>query len=202
MTSVDDKILGKIVKKKAGHIFLLDDFENLGSAGAIRVAMHRLVKKGIMQRIIPGLFVKPQTSKLLNKEVLPDLDSIAQAIARRDNAKIIPTGVYALNTLGLSTQVPLNIVYLTDGKDRKIKVGKANIRFKKTSPKKLALKGKISKLVILAMSEIGKGKLTKIEIDKLTLLLEKENIEDLKHDLTLAPQWIAEIIKMNLKNEC
>jgi predicted transcriptional regulator of viral defense system len=199
MNSIDDKIMAKMTRQKAGHIFIFNDFANLGTANAVRVALHRLVKKGVIQRIIPGLFVLPQTSKLLNKEVLPNIESIAQAIARRDNATIIPTGAYALNALGLSTQVPLNIVYLTNGKDRKIKIGEAFIRFKKASLKKLALKGKISQLAILAMIEIGKDKLTPVEINKIINLLKKENIDDLKHDMTLAPQWVAEIINNGLK---
>jgi len=145
--------------------------------------------------------VKPVTSKLLNKTIHPNLDKIAHAIARRDKAKIIPTGVFALYALGLSTQIPLNLVYLTDGKARKIKVGKSTIVFKKTSPKKLALKGKLSKLAILAMSEIGKDKLTPLEIEKIINSLKKENINDLKHDLLLAPQWIAETINKGLEDE-
>lgn len=201
MHSLDNKILDKINKQPDGHIFVYSDFNTLGNATAIRVAIHRLVKKGVLERIIPGLFVKPTTSKLLNKTISPSLDKVAQAIARRDNAKITPTGVFALYALGLSTQIPLNLVYLTDGKARKIKVGKSTIVFKKASPKKLALKGKISKLAILAMSEIGKGKLTSSEIDKIISAIKNEDIDHLQHDLLLAPQWIAETITKSLNNE-
>lgn len=201
MHSLDNKILDKINKQPDGHIFVYSDFNTLGKATAIRVAIHRLVKKGVLERIIPGLFVKPTTSKLLNKTISPSLDKVAQAIARRDNAKITPTGVFALYALGLSTQIPLNLVYLTDGKARKIKVGKSTIVFKKASPKKLALKGKISKLAILAMSEIGKGKLTSVEIDKIISAIKNEDIDHLQHDLLLAPQWIAETITKGLNNE-
>ena len=194
MYSLDNQILEKINRRKEGYIFIYNDFKSLGNATAIRVAMHRLVKKGVLQRIIPGLFVKPTNSKLLNKTISPNLDKISHAIARKDNAKITPTGVFALYALGLSTQIPLNLVYLTDGKARKIKVGKSNIVFKKASPKKLALKGKISKLAILAMSEIGKDHLKPTEINKIMSALKKEDIGNLKHDLLLAPQWIAETI--------
>ena len=199
MESIDDKILAIMKRKKAGHIFVFNDFAHLGTANAVRVALHRLVKKGIIHRITPGLFVLPKTSKLFNKEILPAIESVAQAIARRDKAKIIPTGVFALNALGLSTQVPLNIVYFTNGRDRKVKIENYSIRFKKTSLKKIALKGKISRLVILAMTEIGKGKLTQDEIDKISNLLKKEDIDNLRHDLALAPQWVAETINKAMK---
>lgn len=201
MLSIDNRILDKVNSHKEGHIFVYRDFDALGNATAVRVAMHRLVKKGVLQRIIPGLFVKPTTSKLLNKTISPNLDKVAHAIARKDKAKITPTGVFALNTLGLSTQIPLNVVYLTDGKTRKIKVGKSIIVFKKASPKKMALKGKISKLAILAMSEIGKDHLKPKQINKIMNVLKEEDIDHLKHDLQLAPQWIAESITKALENE-
>ncbi len=85
-------------------------------------------------------------------------------------------------------------MYHTDGKARKIKIDNRYITFKKVSPKKLALKGKISKLTVLALAEIGKDNVTKNEEDKIVKLLKDENLEDLRHDLQLAPQWIAEIM--------
>ena len=199
MKSIDDHILDMMDGQQQGDIFILEDFEELGTAGAVRVAMHRLVKRGIVHRLIPGLFVKPKTSKLLNSTLTPGPEKIAEAIARRDRARIIPTGSYALHVLGLSSQIPLKLVYLTDGKARKIKIGNSSIQFKKTSTKKLALKGKISKLAILAMGEIGKDKLREDEKNRLFELLRKEDIDDLKHDLLLAPQWIAESINKGIK---
>jgi hypothetical protein len=65
--------------------------------------------------------------------MLPTTEQIAEAIAKRDKARIIPTGAYALHMLGLSTQIPMNVVYLTDSSARKVKVGKQTIVFKKTS---------------------------------------------------------------------
>ena len=104
---------------------------------------------------------------------------MAQAISKRDKARILPTGIYALNQLGLSTQIPLNLVYLTDGSPRKINVGKRTIQFKKTTPKNLALKGGISKLVVQALKEIGKGNTTEMQLDTINSLLSRENINDL-----------------------
>ena len=147
------------------------------------------------------MYVLPHTSKLLNDEVGVSLDKIAKAIAKRDNARIMPTGSFALNALGLSTQVPLNVVYYTDGTPRKVKVGKGTINFKKASAKTLSYKGKISKLAILAMREIGKGKLMASEEERLLTLLKKEDIEDLKHDIRLAPQWIGEFMSKAFRDE-
>ena len=194
MASIEEQILAQIKNNEEGAIFLTEDFAQIANANALRVALYRLVKRGVLYRLASGIYVKPKTSQLLNQIVLPSLNDIAQAIAKRDKARIIPTGSFAMHALGLSEQIPLNVVYYTDGKARKIKIDNRNITFKKVSPKKLALKGKISKLAVLALKEIGKNSVNKSEEDKIVKLLKEENIEDLRHDLQLAPQWIAEIM--------
>ncbi len=194
MKSVDDKVAKQIQNAKAGTILFIEDFLPLGSNGAVHTALHRLVKAKKVHRLARGIYVKPTFSKLLNQDVLPTAEEVAIAIAKRDKARLLPTGAYALNALGLSTQVPLRIVYLTDGSPRTIKIGKRTIQFKKTTPKNLALKGKISKLVVQALKEIGKDKATPHELERIQNLLLKEDKQDLKHDIALAPQWIAEIM--------
>jgi hypothetical protein len=199
MKSIDDHIITQIENKPKGEIFFTEDFLDFGSDNAIRVALHRLVKKGILERIARGMFVMPKISKFLNSEVGTSLDQVAKAVARRDRAKIVPTGSFALNALGLSTQVPLNAVYYTDGKARKLKIGKRTITFKKANPRKLSYKGKISGLVVLALSEIGKGKVYEHEKKKILVILQEEILDDLKHDIQLAPQWIAEIMSESFR---
>lgn len=194
MTSTDDKIEQKIKSLKQGTIVFTEDFQNYGSPGAVKVALHRIVKKGLLHHLARGIYAKPTFSTLLNKEVLPGAEEVALAIAKRDKARLLPTGAYAQNALGLSTQVPLRMVYLTDGSPRTIKIGKRSIQFKKTTPKNLALKGKISKLVVQALKDIGKDKAKPQELEKIQSLLLKEDKQDLKHDIALAPQWIAEVM--------
>ena len=114
---------------------------------------------------------------------------------------MIPTGVYALNALGLSTQVPMNIVFLTDGSPREIKIGKRSISLKKTTPKNLKVKGKISGLSIQALREIGNNNVSEQEENKIIDLLKKEDQSKLKHDISLAPVWIQKIMKKAINDE-
>jgi hypothetical protein len=107
---------------------------------------------------------------------------------------IIPTGVQALNKLGFSTQVPLKVVYLTDGAPRTVQIGKRTIKFKKTTPKNLLVKGEVTGLIIQALREIGKENVTNEQLDKLKKLLKKESKTILEHDARLGPSWIARII--------
>lgn len=116
---------------------------------------------------------------------------IANAIANRDHVIIKPTGISALNKLGLSQQVPTKHVYITNGQPRKYKIGGNEIVFKSASPKKLALKGPVSSLVILAMDELGTNKLVEQFSNRIKQLLKKEEASVLENDIKLAPSWIA-----------
>jgi ribosomal protein S19E (S16A) len=199
MISVETKILEKIRAVPKGELILPEDFYHLGSAEAIRVALHRLENENIIKRIAQGIYVRPKVSKFIGP-LMPAAEDVAEAIAKRDRIRTVPTGSYALNALGLSTQVPMNIVLLTDGSPRVIKIGKRTIKFKKTTPKNLLAKGKISRLVIQALKEIGNGKVSKEEENKIIALLKKEDKKDLKHDIALAPVWVQKIMKKALSN--
>jgi hypothetical protein len=193
MASTENLIEEHIMSSKEGSIFYPADFEDYGSIEAVNVALHRLAKLKLIKRLSFGIYAKPTVSKLIG-DVYPSAEQVAQAIARRDKARLLHTGAFAQNMLGLSTQVPTKVVYLTDGPARKIKLANTTILFKKASPKLLALKGDISKLVVMALKDIGKDNLTPDEEKKILTILKKENPELLKHDIRLAPRWIGEIM--------
>ena len=199
MTSIEDKILQHIEAFPKGELFLPSDFIELGSSEAVRLSLFRLEKEGVITRVAQGIYIRPRESSLIGK-LTPTAEEVAEAIAKRDKIRTTPTGSYALNALGLSTQVPMNIVLLTDGSPREIKVGKRKIKFKKTTPKNLMAKGKISRLVIQALKEIGNGKVTAVEEQKILDVLKRENEKDLKHDIALAPVWIQKIMSKALTN--
>lgn len=197
MQSIEKQIERSIKSKPKGSLVLPDDYLSYGSSEAIRKALDRLEKKEFIARVAQGIYVRPKISKLIGP-LLPSAEEVAEAIAKRDHIRTLPTGSYALNALGLSTQVPMNIVLLTDGSPREIKVGKRKIKFKKTTPKNLMAKGKISRLTIQALKEIGNGKVSVEEEKKIIDLLKKEDEKDLKHDIALAPVWIQKIMKKAL----
>ena len=200
MDSIDKHIINRIKKASRGTAFFVDDFLRFGNANAVRKALERLVQKGKLDRIARGIYALLKEHPTFGKEI-PATEAIAKAIARRDKAKIIPTGAMALNALGLSSQVPVNVVYLTDGSARTINIGNRKIKFKKTSPKNLAAIGKISTLVIQALKEIGKDKATQAELKKILKHLEAEEPYRLEHDIKLAPEWIRVIMRKALKKE-
>lgn len=198
MESVDSKIIAKIKKAKRGSLFFIEDFLNLGTSKAVSKALERLVEKEDLSRVSRGIYSRLKIDPILGT-ISPTTEEIAEAVRRRDKARIIPTGILALNALGLSTQVPMNLVYLTDGAARTIQIGKRKIVFKKTSPRNLAAIGSISSLAIQALREIGKDNVTEDEINSILRQLEKEDPYRLQHDIKLAPEWIRIIMRQALK---
>ena len=194
LISADDQILIKINKVRRGTLFFIDDFASIGNKKTVGKALERLVNSGELHRVATGIYVRPEKDRVLGI-VLPGIEEIAEAIRKRDKARIVPTGSYALYKLGLTTQVPMNVVYYTDSTARKIKVGKQTITFKRASARNLSAIGDISKLVIQALKAIGKDKVTEEELDRLRELLKQEKPFHLQHDLKIAPEWIRKLLK-------
>lgn len=192
--SIEIQVYNKIKQNPRGTLFFVDSFAAIGNAKAVNKALERLVKSGELYRVATGIYTRPVIDKYIGK-VLPGIEEIAKAIAKRDRATIVPTGSYAMYKLGLTPQVPLNVVYYTDTSARKIKIGKQTITFKKASSKNLAFIGETSKLAIQTLRTIGKDQVTDEEVKRILTILKKENPKHLQHDLQIAPVWIRELLK-------
>ena len=195
MQSVEDKIYTKIKYTGKGKVYFSNDFVKYGSPESITKSLSLLKEKGVLLRLARGIYLYPKFSELLNQILYPSLDTIAKEIAKRDKARIVPTGSHALNMLGLSTQVVTNAVYLTDGSPRRIKIGGRGILFKHTAPKNLAYKSDLIMLVVYALKEIGEGKVSSKEIEIVRkIVVEHETRESILKDIELAPAWIRKIL--------
>ena len=194
--SIENKILSTINRKKHGAILSASDFASAGERKAINKALERIALSGKIIRIARGIYCKPKVDTEFGFGILyPSVDEVAQAIAQRDKCRIVPTGDAALNKLGLSTQVPMNAVYYTDGTPRRIKVynGKG-ILFKHVVPKRLNFKSELVMLITFALQTIGQGHVSDEQLDRIKQLLSKESKERVYEDLELIPSWIRSII--------
>lgn len=192
MTSIEDNIWTAIQAKGRGSIFFPSDFTSYGEVKAVGKSLERLTTKGEIVRLARGIYTYPKIDSVLGLGVLmPSIEQIAETIARRDKARIVPTGIYALNRLGISTQVPMNIVYLTDGAPRKVKLGNGHsIQFKYTTPKNLSFTNPLAMLVIFALKEVGKDNVTDDIAKQIKNVLQKEQKENVLADEALMPAWI------------
>jgi len=195
--SLEKQIHGLIKKKGRGSFLFASDFTNLGEQKTINKALERLAKEGTIIRVSRGVYYYPKIDKVLGLGVLyPTLEDIAEGIAKRDKARIVPTGIYALNRLGFSTQIPMNIVYLTDGSERKLNLSNGtSIQFKYTAPKNLAFKSQLAMLLTFAFKTIGKANVTQEILEHTKELLAKDDKNVMEQDYKLMPAWVSSIVK-------
>lgn len=192
--TVDIQIINRIYGHGKGLVFTPDHFKDLGSRNAIASALKRYKQKGLIRQLARGLYDYPKKDPQLGM-LEPSTDAIAKALAGRDATRMQPTGAYAANLLGLSTQVPMKIAFLTDGRSRTVQVGNRQIILKRTTPRNMATAGKISGLVIQALRYLGQINIKEDTIEKLGRRLDESDRSQLMKDIRYAPAWIADIFR-------
>lgn len=165
------QILGRIYDKGRGWVFSRNDFSHFGDPGHIDRTLSRMTEKGVIRRVMRGLYDYPGYSKLLNKHLSPDIDQVAHALARKFGWQIQISGNAALNLVGLSTQVPTQYQYLSDGPTKTYLLGKTEVRFKKTRFTQLGLKYTHNEILVQAVRALGDKTLTQEEQQKLRAYL-------------------------------
>lgn len=177
-----------------GEIFFISDFTELGTYEAVRKSLQRLTTEDKIKRISKGIYFLPKKHERLGI-LYPHAEEIAKAISKRDRARIIPTGSTALNILGLSTQIPLKAIFLTDGSARQIEVGNQTIQFKKTNPKNLSIEHRLTNLIIQALKAIGEKNVTQEQLVKIQKIINESGEQGLIYqNLKNAPVWLQKVI--------
>ena len=197
MESIDNQILKSIKKCGRGLVLFADRFSHLGTPVRIQKAMEQLVAKGDIIRVARGIYCYPKIDKVFGLGVLyPDTNDIARAIALKDKAQIVPTGEFAQYQLGLTQQIPMNVIYLTDGYSRTVKLIKGGtITFKHVAPRNFAYKNKIAMMVTSALRVMGQNEVTEEHIRIVQDYLRKQPKDVVFQDLQMMPDWIKIIVQ-------
>ena len=192
--NIDSKVVSRIYGHGRGWVFTPNHFKDLGSRDAVASALKRHKQSGLIRQLARGVYDYPKIDPELGL-LEPSTDDIAQALAGRDATRLQPSGAYAANLLGLSTQVPTKIVYLTDGRPRTVQIGKRQITLNQTTPRNMATAGKISGLVIQALRHLGSRDVDAATIEAVKKRLSASDRKRLLADIRHAPAWIADIIR-------
>ena len=191
--SIDSSIRSRIYGHGRGWVFTPKHFRDLGSTAAVDSCLRRLKAAGTIRQLARGLYDYPVNDPILGT-VAPSADGIARALVARDAIRMQPSGSYAANVLGLSTQVPSRIVFLTDGPARKVKLGKREIILQHTTPRNMATAGRISGTLIQALRHLGQD-----QVDDTVLAILRRHVAAadqaiLRKDLVHAPVWISDLL--------
>lgn len=194
MQSVAKSILEVIRGHSPGWVFTPASFKAIGSRSAVESALRRHKNNGKIRQLARGLYDYPRTDPHLGI-LAPSMDLIVSALEQRDAVRLQPSGAYAANLLGLSDQVPMKVVFLTDGLARKLQVGNRQILLKRTTPRNMATAGRISGIVIQALRWLGQRYVDDRVISILRNRLAANDKAQLLKDIPYAPIWIAQVIR-------
>jgi predicted transcriptional regulator of viral defense system len=190
---VQGSILYYLQKKGRGRFVFASDLIKFGNAAAVRKALSRLKDEGELLTITRGVYFYPKIDNELGA-LFPSPEEVAYAIAKKDGVIITPTEQKALNVTGISTQVPINFIYLSNGRTKTIKYGRIKITFKSASPRRAVTGKKDLGIIVRAMEGIEEANFTESQkqtfLDKLSIYTKKE----LSIVAAKSPRWIADLI--------
>lgn len=190
-----EQIEAEILKMPDGSVFVVSDFIDLASYDNIRQIFSRLENEDKIRRILPGIYDKPLYSNILKQNVSPDINAVAEAIARKNNWSIIPSGNVDLNLLGISTQVPAKWEYLSSGDTKNYQIGNTSISFTHRADKELNRMSTKTALVIQAIKALGEENISDGVIAKFASKLSDAEKTQLLTEAKPTTAWIYEIIK-------
>ncbi|MHB8962232.1 MAG: DUF6088 family protein [Saccharofermentanales bacterium] len=190
-----EKIKGRIIAYENGKIIIVSDFADIADSETVRRNLSRLAETGIIRRILPGIYEKPNYSQLLNESIAPSPNNIAHAIARTYHWTIAPSGNTALNLLGLSTQVASTWSYISDGPYKKYSIDEIIIIFKHRTNKEITGLSYKTALVIQALKTLEAERIDENVIATIRKHLSTEETVTMLNEAKQATAWIYSIIK-------
>lgn len=190
-------VVDRMAAATRSAVWTPQDFLDLGSRDAVDQALHRLARAGDIRRIARGLYDRPALNKLTGRPSNPDPRSVVDALARRDQARILVDGMTAANDLGLSDAVPARIVIHTDARLKPIKLGNLQIDFKTTAPSKLHWAGRPAMRIVQALHwlrEAGGDRDPAVAKRLYAIFADPVHgpaiLADLNRDLLTLPSWM------------
>lgn len=192
--TIDDQIRRRIYGNGRGWVFTPKRFEDLGGRNTIDSVLHRLKTAGVIRQLARGLYDYPEEHPKLGL-LSPSVEAVARALRVRDAIKLQPSGAYAANLLGLSEQVPMKVVFLTDGPSRRVVIGEREITLRGTTPRNMATACRISGTVAQALRWLGKHHVDDGVVSRLRQRLTDDDKNQLLKDLRHVPSWVADVFR-------
>lgn len=202
MSDTADRIAAMIDAAGPGHVWVPADFAALGARSAIDKTLQRMVARGALRRIDRGLYDRPSLNSITKRPSSPDYRAIVDALARRDQARILVDGMTAANDLGLTDAVPARVTVYTDTQPRSIHLDKLTIDFKPTAPSRLYWAGRPAMRVVQALhwlKDTLPGDGDRIRKTLARLLSDAKHGDsigsDLKQGFSVLPAWMQDFLR-------
>lgn len=193
--SIHDHIQARIRAKPRGSVFVPTDFLDLGGRAAVDQTLSRLTRSRVLRRVARGVYDRPKLNPRLGM-LSPSLPDVAAALARSTGSQLQVSRATAANQLGISTQVPAQLCYLTDGTSRTIRVGNQAIDFRRASPRILAGAGGAAGLVLQALRYFGRDGITDDVVNRIRGALAPTDRAAVRKYIKKAPTWMHPALRL------
>ena len=193
--SLENKTIARIYGHSRGWAFSQKDFSDIGGRSSIDWVLYNLEGKGTIRRVIRGIYDYPRTGKLIKGKLGPEIQEVAQAIARKHGWTIQPSGETALNVFELSTQVPGRYLFFSDGPNRSYMVENLSLEFRKGPLKDIRIRSNEGILLVQALKALGKEQIGKKTIAALRDKISPKNREKIVKETKYVTDWIYDAIK-------
>jgi hypothetical protein len=191
---IDDKIIRSIWSSRNPLPKTAKDFSTIGKSAAIRQALARLAKSGKLKRIRRGFYERPRFHPIIGQSTSSSMD-VARVILESRHAPWQVSGATAANLLGLSEQVPGQLVIKTTASIPPVKLGNSQIKFQRVAPSSLIGAGTEAGTVIQALRHLGSEGLGPTQREHLHRNLKANTKRELKKLAPELPQWMQPIVK-------
>lgn len=203
-SDVISRIYSRVCAGALGQAWTASDFIDFGPRDAVDKSLQRLATTGKLRRIERGLYDRPRLNKLTGKPAPADYRAIIDAIARRDQTRILVDGMTAANDLGLSDAVPGRVIVHSDARLKPLRLENLTITFRLTSPSKLYWAGRPAMRIVQALHWLKSMLSDPKEKQRIrqrieTLLSDPKQGDalrkDLKSGLKSLPSWMQDFLR-------
>jgi len=202
MSQLKSDISALIQTAEPRHVWVPTDFAYLGRRDAIDKTLQRMVLAGELRRIDRGLYDRPKLNSLTKRFTTPDYRAVLEAIARRDNLRLLVDGMTAANDLGLTDAVPARVIIHTDTRRRSVQLDNLTIEFKQTAPSRLYWAGRPAMRIVQALYWLKdtlpsehtfiRDRLTKVLADPVNGSMIRQDLLD---GFSVLPAWMQRFVR-------
>src|ERR1700730_8830697 len=191
MRTIAENILSQAKTLPEGALSSAKEFLHLGSRAAVDQALTRLEGRKELMRLVRGLYVRPVKTRFGMRA--PSAEKVVEGIAATRAETVVAHGAAAANSLGLTTQVPTKLVYLTSGKSRRLKLGAQVVEMKRAPPWMLLPSHRGAGEAVRALAWIGEQRASEA-LTALKHKLPQSTIDELIAVRPALPGWLSKSI--------
>ncbi|MEP7246762.1 MAG: DUF6088 family protein [Gammaproteobacteria bacterium] len=195
MSTLSNQILKQATERAEGTPLCAKELLHLGRRAAVDQALSRLVREGKLMRSGRGLYVLPVESRFGTRA--PSAEKVVLEVAKVRGETVASSGATAANALGLTTQVPVRLIYLTSGPSRQIKLGAQTVEMKHAPRWQLIKAGETAGEAVRALAWLGPLQAQQ-GLAKLKHTLPKAVLEQIVESRAALPEWLARTVSSEL----